>query len=53
MQENPRLASCYMDILFNQGEVIEDSLGTLVQGGCSAGMFAVPWCCSCSCGVFG
>jgi hydrophobic/amphiphilic exporter-1 (mainly G- bacteria), HAE1 family len=33
MSKNPRLASIYMEVLFNQGEVIEDSLGNLVNGG--------------------
>ena len=40
MQKNPRLASIYMEILFNQGEVIEDSLGNLVNGGIIGGLLA-------------
>ena len=40
MKQNPRLASTYMDILFNQGEVIEDSLGNLVKGGLIGGALA-------------
>jgi len=40
MKQNPRLASTYMDILFNQGEVIEDSLGNLVKGGMIGGALA-------------
>lgn len=40
MKQNPRLASTYMEILFNQGEVIEDSLGNLVHGGVGGGVLA-------------
>jgi len=40
MQKNPRLASIYMEVLFNQGEVIEDSLGNLVHGGIIGGGLA-------------
>jgi HAE1 family hydrophobic/amphiphilic exporter-1 len=40
MKKNPRLASIYMDVLFNQGEVIEDSLGNLVRGGMIGGLLA-------------
>jgi len=40
MQQNPRLASTFMEILFNQGEVIEDSLGNLVHGGIVGGVLA-------------
>lgn len=40
MQKNPRLASIYMEILFNQGEVIEDSLHNLVNGGIIGGVLA-------------
>jgi hydrophobic/amphiphilic exporter-1 (mainly G- bacteria), HAE1 family len=41
MKENPRLASIHLEPLFNQGEVVEESLGTLVQGGLIGGVFAV------------
>jgi len=40
MQKNPRLGSTYMEILFNQGEVIEDSLGNLVNSGIVGGGLA-------------
>jgi HAE1 family hydrophobic/amphiphilic exporter-1 len=40
MQKNPRLASVYMEILFNQGEVIEDSLENLVHSGIIGGVLA-------------
>jgi hydrophobic/amphiphilic exporter-1 (mainly G- bacteria), HAE1 family len=41
MKQNPRLSSMYMEVLFNQGEVVEESLGTLVQGGVIGGVFAM------------
>jgi hydrophobic/amphiphilic exporter-1 (mainly G- bacteria), HAE1 family len=40
MRENPRLSAVYLESLFNQGEAVEDSLGTLVQGGLIGGVFA-------------
>jgi hydrophobic/amphiphilic exporter-1 (mainly G- bacteria), HAE1 family len=40
LKHNPRLASTYMDVMFNQGEVIEDSLGNLVRGGIIGGVLA-------------
>lgn len=40
MQENPRLSTIYMEILFTQGEVIEDSLTNLVRGGLIGGTMA-------------
>lgn len=40
LQQNPRLASVYMEVLFNQGEVIEDSLRNLVNGGLQGGLLA-------------
>lgn len=41
MQKNPRLASSvYMEVLFNQGAVIEDSLGNLVSGGIVGSLLA-------------
>ncbi len=33
LQRDPRLASMYSEMLFNQGEVVEDSLNNLVWGG--------------------
>jgi hydrophobic/amphiphilic exporter-1 (mainly G- bacteria), HAE1 family len=33
LKKNPRLSSIYMEELFNQGKVIEDSLQNLVNGG--------------------
>lgn len=40
MKQNPRLAGTFMEILFNQGEVIEDSLANLVHGGVVGGVLA-------------
>jgi HAE1 family hydrophobic/amphiphilic exporter-1 len=40
MGRNPRLASVYMEVLFNQGEVIEDSLSNLVEGGIVGGVLS-------------
>lgn len=40
MKKNPRLAGTFMEILFNQGEVIEDSLSNLVNGGIVGGVLA-------------
>lgn len=40
MSRNPRLSSFYMEVLFNQGEVIEDSLGNLFQSGALGGVLA-------------
>jgi hydrophobic/amphiphilic exporter-1 (mainly G- bacteria), HAE1 family len=40
MQGNPRLSSFYLDIIFNQGEVIQASLGNLVKGGLLGGALA-------------
>jgi hydrophobic/amphiphilic exporter-1 (mainly G- bacteria), HAE1 family len=41
LKENPRLSAVFMESLFNQGEVVEESLGTLVQSGWIGGGFAV------------
>jgi HAE1 family hydrophobic/amphiphilic exporter-1 len=40
MKQNPRLGSMYMENLFNQGEVIEESLGNLVNGGLVGGVLS-------------
>lgn len=40
MKQNPRLAGTFMEVLFNQGEVIEDSLTNLVTGGIIGGVLA-------------
>lgn len=40
MQKNPRLGSIYMEMLFNQGEVVQESLGNLVNGGLIGGVLA-------------
>ena len=40
MKQNPRLAGSDMELLFNQGEVIEDSLGNLMHGGVVGGILA-------------
>lgn len=40
LKENPRLANIYMETLFNQGEVVVDSLMNLVEGGLLGGSFA-------------
>jgi HAE1 family hydrophobic/amphiphilic exporter-1 len=40
MQKNPRLASVYMEVLFNQGTVIEESLQNLVESGLVGGALA-------------
>ena len=40
MEANPRLASLYMEVLFNQGEVIEESLQNLVSSGLVGGLLA-------------
>jgi hydrophobic/amphiphilic exporter-1 (mainly G- bacteria), HAE1 family len=40
MQSNPRLAAVTMEMMFNQGRVVVDSLFTLVQGGLIGGSFA-------------
>ena len=40
LKSNPRLAGLYMESLFNQGEVVEESLRTLVQSGLIGGGFA-------------
>ena len=40
MKQNPRLAGTFMEILFDQGEVIEDSLANLVHGGVVGGVLA-------------
>lgn len=39
-KENPRLAGLYMESLFNQGAVVEESLQTLVQSGLVGAAFA-------------
>src|SRR6185503_12619895 len=40
MKKNPRLASLYMEVLFNQGSVIEESLHNLVESGIVGGVLA-------------
>jgi len=40
MRDNPRLGAIYLEVLFNQGSVVVDSLLTLVQGGLIGGSFA-------------
>ena len=40
LEQNPRLSGIHMESLFNQGEVVEESLRTLVQGGLIGGAFA-------------
>jgi HAE1 family hydrophobic/amphiphilic exporter-1 len=40
MEKNPRLASIEMEVLFNQGEVIEESLHNLVESGVVGGVLA-------------
>ncbi|HKS37117.1 MAG TPA: efflux RND transporter permease subunit [Verrucomicrobiae bacterium] len=40
MEKNPRLASIHMEVLFNQGEVIEESLDKLVESGIVGGVLA-------------
>ncbi|MGA1237458.1 MAG: efflux RND transporter permease subunit [Limisphaerales bacterium] len=40
LQENPRLSGMFMEILFNQGDAVVDSLMNLVQGGLIGGSFA-------------
>jgi hydrophobic/amphiphilic exporter-1 (mainly G- bacteria), HAE1 family len=40
MEKNPRLASMFMEVLFNQGEVIEESLHNLVESGIVGGVLA-------------
>ena len=40
IKKNPRLASIELELLFNQGEVVQESLQKLVQGGLIGGTFA-------------
>lgn len=40
IKKNPRLSSIELDLLFNQGEVVQDSLLKLIQGGLIGGTFA-------------
>jgi len=40
MKKNPRLTSLYMEVLFNQGSVIEESLHNLVESGIVGGVLA-------------
>ncbi|MEW6159916.1 MAG: efflux RND transporter permease subunit [Verrucomicrobiota bacterium] len=40
MAKNPRLSSIYMEVLFNQGEVIQESLQNLVEGGAVGALLA-------------
>lgn len=40
MRENPRLAHVHMEGIFDQGDVVVDSLLNLVEGGCIGGGFA-------------
>lgn len=40
MKENPRLKSIYIEKLFNQGDVVEESIGSLVDGGKVGGALA-------------
>jgi HAE1 family hydrophobic/amphiphilic exporter-1 len=40
MEHNPRLAHVYLEVVFNQGRVVVDSLLNLVRGGLIGGAFA-------------
>lgn len=40
MQDNPRLAHVHLEVIFNQGKVVVDSLMNLVKGGSIGGAFA-------------
>jgi len=40
LKQNPRLSSSFLEVIFNQGEVIEDSLGNLRNGGLLGAMLA-------------
>jgi HAE1 family hydrophobic/amphiphilic exporter-1 len=40
LKDDPRLASMYMEVLFNQGKVVEDSLANLVSSGLSGAAMA-------------
>lgn len=41
LQANPRLADIDMDMLFSQGDVVEESIQNLVNGGRIGGLFAI------------
>ncbi len=40
MQDNPRLANIEMNLIFNQGDIIQESIGNLINGGKIGGVFA-------------
>lgn len=40
LKKNPRLSNIYMEGLFNQGEVVEESIGNLVDGGLQGGVLS-------------
>lgn len=40
MRANPRLSGMFLEILFNQGDVVTESLWNLIQGGLIGGSFA-------------
>ncbi len=40
LRKNPRLSNIYMEGLFNQGEVVEESINNLVEGGQVGGLLA-------------
>ncbi len=40
LKTNPRLSNIYMEGLFNQGEVVEESIGNLVTGGLQGGVLS-------------
>ena len=40
MKKNPRLSNIYMEGLFNQGDVVEESIGNLVDGGLQGGLLS-------------
>jgi len=40
MKQNPRLANIQLEMIFNQGSVVEDSAASLVNGGKLGGFFA-------------
>ena len=41
MRENPRLGAVWIEPLFNQGEIVEESISNLVGGGKIGGFFAM------------
>lgn len=40
LKQNPRLSNIYMEGLFNQGEIVEESINNLVEGGLQGGVLA-------------